>query len=139
MPEVDALLGQLPNLRRYANAATGSIEQGDDAIADVIEIMMDYLPEISDEAAMQEVLYAALTKHLLKAEAADCVGTASVMGMEASALGYRGRIALLLMEMETFCAEVTSQFMEPVSEGLNDNDVPEPRKRPKLGIVPASL
>lgn len=137
MHEVDALLGQLPNLRRYANAATGSVEQGDDAIADVIEIMIDFLPQVSDEDAMRDALYAALTQHFLKEQAGDGAGAASVTGMDTSALGYRGRIALLLMEMEKFCVETASQFMDPLPEGINDNGRPEPNPRPKLEIVSA--
>lgn len=135
MHEVDDLLGQLPNLRRYANAATGSVEQGDDAIAGVIEIMIDYLPQVSDEGAMRDALYAALTQHFLKEKGADSASIASVSGMDTSALGYRGRIALLLMEMEKFCEETTSQFMDPLPEGINDNDRPEPKSRPRFKVV----
>ena len=68
-------------------------------------------------------------------QAVDSAGTANVTGMDTNALGYRGRIALLLMEMEKFCAETTAQFMDPLAKGINDNDRPKPKSRPKLEVV----
>jgi len=110
---------QIPYLRRYARALTGSQSLGDAAVRETLQALLEAPDELDEERPARFELYRVFNK-LWSAEAIAPVAVRSRSGLVAN-LPMASRQALLLTTVEGFSADEAADILEMPADFVRTN------------------
>lgn len=116
MSFMNTVAAELPYLRRYARAVTGSQDLGDAAVRETLEALLEAPSEFNLEQQPKLELYR-IFHHLWRSETISALKSAGPI----SHLTPRSRQALLLTAVEGFSVSETATILGVVEDNVHDD------------------
>lgn len=121
MSAADVIAPQLPFLRRYARALTGSQDLGDRQVAALLESLRDDPGQLDPDLPPRVAVYALFSQIFnAKPASAEQAGETSVADRRLGAMTPRARQAFLLTAMEGFSPDEAAEILEVTRPELDE-------------------